>query len=211
MSLLRIFFVVLLVCSSVSIAAEDPSEPNVMSETFEREVSPPALIYVGPGLAIYNGEFTRAFGGSIVGWGVNAGFLRQFGESGLYWGGDFGLHFWGFNPLPNQSMSSRGAVGVQFLPTLVYRFDSLPGQNIKPFFGVSMGPNFYVVHATNTLGASTNQVASSSATHFYFELLARPGVDWEFTKTLSLSLETKVGILNWDFIFLPQASFSIKL
>jgi hypothetical protein len=197
--------------ANLAFAGDDLSMPegSAITEPTD-EPTPTGVVYLGVGLGFYKSDFATTYGGSIIGYGVNAGFLSQFGQSGLYWGGDFGIYFWGINADSTIASNIRGAVSVHMLPSLVYRFSPLPGVSLRPFFGVSVGPNLYVFKNTQA-GPGAGQVTDSGSTNFYFEILARPGIDWEFSQTFRLSAEMKVGVLNWGLIFMPQGNFSINL
>jgi hypothetical protein len=137
--------------------------------------------------------------------------MGQVTEAPLYLGVDFGLNFWGFN-ISQQAGSERSlsAVGIQVLPTAVYRFSVGSVPELVPFFGFAVGPQFYILR-DRTVSPAQNLVKSSSDTHIYLELLVRPGVEYHFTDNLAATFEPKFGLLNFDFIFLPIGSLTLTL
>ena len=191
-----------------------PSAPAT-SGTVSRPsaVNEPSLIMsVGPGLAIYSGDYQALYKSGSFGYALNASVMGQASsELPIYLGLDFGLDFWGFSTpggmaAPGTS-TDLNAVGVQFLPSAIYRFDMATAYNIYPYFGFSLGPHF-LIFRQRTIGAD---IRSTSSTDVYFELLARPGANFQILDNVAVNFEPKFGVLNWQFIFLPQVNFVLSL
>jgi hypothetical protein len=68
-----------------------------------------------------------------------------------------------------------------------------------------------MIFRIRTVDVTQTQIRSDSSTDVYFELLARPGIDYQFAENMAVNFEPKFGVLNWDFIFLPQANFVVSL
>ncbi len=149
----------------------------------------------GPGLAIQNG---------ITGWAVNLGLLKEYSEnSNLFIGADLGLNLWNYNTAGVVgSRIPTGTTGIQFLPTAIYRFQV--AGSVFPYMGVSAGPflrfNNYVLNGDK-----------SSDTDLQFEILFRPGFFLSMGQSVSLQVEGKLGAIDGDFIFLPQANAVFSL
>lgn len=109
----------------------------------------------------------------------------------FYWGGDFGLHFWG-----KVYSATESTTAFQFLPTVVYFGGS--GGNLSPFIGLSAGPYWYVAQAAGAPGID-------------FLLLFRPGLIVNVGQTTKLWVEAKYGSLGGAFIVMPTVSLSISL
>ena len=167
----------------------------------------PSLVFTaGTGLVIHSGNLARQYNSGTVGYALNAGVLSQVTEAPLYLGLDFAMNFFGYQP--PAGVTDNSSVGLQFLPTMVYRFGEVAGYNVAPYFGFSAGPHLHV-HRTRTSAAGTTN--SNSSTNLWFQLLARPGVDFNLMEMLAINVEPKFGVLNWDFIFLPSVNVSVAL
>jgi hypothetical protein len=176
------------------------------------------MVNIAPGLAFFTGDYAKLYKTGTVGFAINASVMAQATpDVPIYVGLDFGLDFWGFSgspsvPAPTGMTNELNAVGVQFLPTAVYRFD-MGAQHFYPYFGFSMGPHFHIFRQRNIPWGATSpdQIRNNSSTNVYFELLARPGVDFQVADNMSVNAEAKFGLLNWDFILLPQVGFALAL
>ncbi len=144
----------------------------------------------GPGLALYHGN---------TGWSVNIGALTEVSQnSNLFVGADLGLNLWYYNTAGVVgSRIPTGTTGIQLLPTAIYRFQV--AGSLFPYVGLSVGP--HVAISSFTLGG-----VRQSETDLQFELLFRPGFFITLGRTVSLQVEAKLGVLDSDFIFLPQAN-----
>lgn len=142
----------------------------------------------GAGLAVTNGNY---------GWAVNIGTLSEVvTESNLFVGADLGINVWNFENT-GAGRVNTSTRGIQLLPSAIYRFQ-ISG-SLFPYVGASVGPHVSIVNFVE------GGVAQSE-TDLQFELLLRPGFFAYLGKTVSLQVEGKLGVLNGDFIFLPQAN-----
>jgi|GEM_PF-3014720 len=174
------------------VAARVNEPQNISTSAIPGERTDSSLfVTAGPGLATYNGN---------IGWSINFGVLSQLGGNrNLFYGLDGAINFWSFssNSAPVAQFSS-GATGIQLLPTMVYRFEvSMPW--LFPYIGLSVGPNIY--REKQTVSGNTD-----TKSDVFLEVLFRPGFFTKLTKTVSLQVEPKFGILRSEFIFLPQAN-----
>lgn len=151
------------------------------------------FVTAGAGVAFLNGN---------TGWALQFGGLGGIDDfPGLYVGADLGLNFWSFTSVSGATaqVSSR-AVGVQLLPTAIFRFDVADNSAVHPYLGVSIGPNLYF-----------ETVGDTSDSSLLFEALFRPGMYMGLTRDVALNLEAKLGLLGGDFIFLPVVAAGLSL
>lgn len=184
-----------------------------VSNTVSRSETPELHVTAGAGLAFYSGDFAQLYPGGRVGWAVNASALRRISDSSFYLGMDFGLNFWDFDSVSGTTAGSdfkRNSIGIQLLPSFVYRFAGVSDFNVTPYLGFSFGPNIYL-HRQRYVDLTRNEVVSNTETKLYLELLVRPGLDIHLTETVGLNTEMKFGLLNNDFIFLPQLNALVTL
>lgn len=202
------WIVLVLVALAQPVFAEDTVETVT-----DRSQTPWLHTALGTGLVFYSGEYGQLYDGGSVGWAMNFSFLRQLGDTNFYVGGDVGLNFFTFDNQRNPAAGTdiqRTSTAIQLLPSMVYRFPDTSEYNVTPYFGFSMGPNVYL-HRQRFSDAARGEVSSDRDTKLYFELLARPGADVHLTETLALNVEPKFGLLNWDFIFMPQVALALTL
>lgn len=144
-------------------------------------------VSVGPGAVAWSSSL-----GSTTGVVANLGAMYLISQSApLYIGADFGLGFLSVSPIFN-------ATYIRLTPSLLYKVELPKSQSVHPYFGVSMGPNITVLNG-DVAGVKTTD------TKVYFEGLTRLGVGFDLTPELGVSVETKVGILGGDVIFLPSS------
>jgi hypothetical protein len=186
-----------LLASSPGVYAEAERDSRSAAATSEtvRTVHgfPPWSVNLGTGLAIYNGS---------TGWALGVGSLYQVTDAPLFVGADLGLNFWSFSAV--MGTTSYGATGVQLLPTAVYALRQEAVRGLHPYFGLSIGPHLYSESRTVAGVTTTN-------TQAFFEVLFRVGANYTLSQTVALQVEPKFGLLNGNFIFLPQVSAVIAL
>lgn len=195
---------VCLVATSGSLLAaqEDRSVPRTATGSIPGEAATESMfINAGPGLAVYRGN---------TGWAMNFGLVKESANTSLMYGLDMGLDFWNFTPVTEAAgvVRSSGNTGIQVLGTVMYRFDLPVSRTIFPYVGLSIGPNFFVERADVTQNGALTQ---RSTTSVFGEFLLRPGFYTRVARSVSLSVEGKLGLLRSDFIFLPQANFVFVL
>ena len=211
--------VILFLALLVRIALGEPEESSggdmASATTAKSPATPKLMLTLGPGAAVYSGNYSQLYDSGSLGYGLNATVVGQIADAPLYAGIDFALDFWGFNAptgsaLPAGTSMDRSLVGIQLTPTILYRFDPSKVYGIYPYFGLSVGPNFQVFRE-RTLDTLHSEIKSTSQTSVLFELLVRPGVDFQVADSVALNVETKFGVLDWDFVFLPQVNFVLLL
>lgn len=159
-------------------------------------------MYVGPGLALYDGG---------TGWAVNFGALTPAYEgSPLFVGADLGIDRWSTSvtQIPNASVSAS-STAFQLLPTAIYRFDIAQAPSLHPYVGLSFGPNILVGRGSTTVNGQP--AVDKSSTTLYIETLFRPGVFTSLTDSVALQIEPKLGLLGSTFIFLPQVNAFFRI
>jgi hypothetical protein len=183
-----------------STASQTTTTTTTTTETVALPSKHNLELSVGPDLAILGD-------GWGTGIGVQFGILTQVSPTmPLYVGGDFGLNLWSgpttsFNPMTGAS-SSAGMVGLQMLPTAIYRFD-IPGTpSIRPYAGISVGPALHFASLGSGLASNTT---------LYFEGLVRPGVEFTVSRRFAVSVEPKLGLLSDQFLFMPTAYATFSL
>ena len=199
----------------VKIAIGADYDESAATQSMPSRSTPKWRVTLGPGAVTYDGSYSQLYQSGSLGYGLNATVVSQLTDAPLYVGLDFALDFWAFDTpkgpgLPAGTTMDRSVVGIQFTPTILYRFDPASPYHIYPYFGFSVGPNFQVFRQ-RTIDSAQSQVKSASDTNVLFELLVRPGVDFNLTDTVALNAEAKFGVLDWDFIFLPQVNFVLCL
>jgi len=169
-----------------------PTEP--VSDTSRKISNFPLDVSVGTGLGFMSGSTAFL---------LNAGITTEVSpELPLWVGFDTGFNFWG-------STLSTSTTGIQLLPTAVYKIALPSTDRIRPFAGLSMGPNILVSSTSLSSGGLT--INSSSSTRVVFEILFRPGVEFDLSHLIALTFEPKFGILDGHFIFAPQAACVFRL
>ncbi len=181
------------------------AEDSVVGENAAQTVGSSAI----PGEAnaadvFLNAGLGLAMLGGNTGWAFNLGALTEYSKnSNLFVGADLGLNLWNFNTAGVVgSRVPTSATGIQLLPTAIYRFQVAGAW--YPYVGVSAGP---YVRINNYELAGVSQ----SDTDLQLELLFRPGFFLNIGKTVSLQVEGKLGVLDAQFVFLPQANAVLAL
>ena len=210
-----ILFLALLVRIALADQDESASSPVTSAATSKSSSIPKLILTLGPGMAVHSGNYSQLYNSGSLGYGLNATVVGQVTDAPLYAGLDFALDFWGFDSpagaaLPSGSTLDRSLVGIQLTPTILYRFDPSKVYGIYPYFGFSVGPHFQVFRQ-RTIDTVHSAIKSTSDTSVLFELLVRPGVDFQLTDVVAINVESKFGVLDWDFIFLPQVNFVLSL
>lgn len=159
--------------------------------------------------------FEASFGGGAMAWSAGVtdvtgqpanatGFVTNIGmmvgvsrTAPLYVGLDLGL---GFLSVDN----NYNATYIRLTPTALYRVNLPDSPSVKPYFGLSIGPNVTVLKAT-----LFNDTAQT--TKVFFEGLTRLGVGFDLTPRLSLSVESKIGILGGDVLFIPCTGVNLSI
>jgi hypothetical protein len=159
-------------------------------------------IWIGPGIAIYDGNYGNILGPKTnVALTMNVSWMARATPSlPFYVGIDGALYFW--NSLSEEGRSIAGT-GIQALPTAIYQFTLPTRLIIHPYLGLSFGPHIYVGQNQAQGGASTQAA--------FLEFLVRPGVQWELNSGFSLNFEPKFGVLNADFVCIPQLTASLAI
>jgi hypothetical protein len=156
------------------------------------------VLWVGPGIAIYDGNYGGNIGANNAALSMNFGFLTNALDAvPLFVGLDGALHFW------NSQVSNRpiAGTGLQILPTAIYKFTIISLPHLKPFFGLSFGPHAYI--GQSAFGGNTTVVL--------LEFLIRPGMQWQLNPDFSLNFEPKIGFLGNAFISIPQFTLALAL
>jgi len=170
------------------------TQPSSTSE--QANVDPTTLssrLSIGPGLGFLNG---------ILGFGLNASWVINAAttEVPLFIGLDTGLHTWTESASSGLARLDVSLTSIPLLATGYFLFD-IPASNIHPFLGLSIGPNVTIGSAKLSFGGSS---ASRSATNVYFQALVRSGFEFDMAPDISFSIEPKLGLLDGEFVFLPQ-------
>lgn len=161
----------------------------------------PFELSIGPGIVTWQASGSPSQPGSAgnaTGAVVNMGFTTAVSSTvPLQIGADFGLGFLSLNPAVN-------ATYIRLTPTVIYKFDLAKTDVVHPYFGLSVGPNVTI------LSVSTGNLNGSS-TKAYLEMLTRLGVSFDLSKQLALSMESKLGTLGGDLIFMPSAVLFVSI
>jgi hypothetical protein len=91
---------------------------------------------------------------------------------------------------------SATVVGLPLMATGIYKFNLPSNPTIHPYAGMSMG---------------INMLFSSLANRVVFEMLFRPGVNFDVARNFSLGVETRFGVLDGSFVFSPQVGATFNL
>lgn len=152
-------------------------------------------VTAGAGLALYDGA---------TGWAINVGALHEVYPNFLV-GADLGLNFFGSNTVSTPAASlSSSSTGIQLLPTAIYRFNVGQSRMVFPYIGLSVGPNVFL----SKISSGAN---STTGTRVLFEALLRPGIYTRVSDVVVLNVEGKLGLLDSNFIFLPQVNIVFSL
>jgi hypothetical protein len=140
--------------------------------------------YIGPGIFV---------GGGTAGFAMNFGGAAHVTNMPLYVGADLGLDFIG------------DATIIQLLPTAYYMFTLPKLRHTRLYGGLSLGP------AIATAGGFAGQVGNAQvnvggSTTVLFEMLIRPGAEFDLAPNLMVQVEPKFGLLSSSFVFIPQAN-----
>ncbi len=96
-------------------------------------------------------------------------------------------------------------VSVTYVPVLATFMVIGSKQNVvRPYFGVAAGTTFAKAEV-----ASGRYSASDTET--YFQVMARPGVEFGFSPVFGMAVEPALGILDETFVFATQVSFVFTL
>lgn len=164
-----------------------------------------SYFWMGPGVAVYSGENHESTHSGKVGFAVNGGAAYQImPDRPIYVGADLGLNFWNFDPSRNGM--ALNALGIQLLPTALYRFHDLLTPGVSLYIGASAGPHLYIVQSKDATGSD-----SGSLMKVYLEILIRPGIVFDVARDLSFGFESKFGILRSELIFLPHLVANLSL
>ncbi len=93
-------------------------------------------------------------------------------------------------------------ISIPILASFVYRFDLKNGA-VHPYLGVSLG-------VALTSGELDGADSGSSSFSTSFQAAARPGVEFDLSKTTSLFVEPQVGFLKSQFLFNPQVGLAFS-
>jgi hypothetical protein len=93
---------------------------------------------------------------------------------------------------------------IPVLATFIYRFDLKRGA-VHPYLGAAMGVSL-------TRGDLENPDADidAASVETQFLGLARPGVEFDFSRTTSFFIEPQFGVLGSEFIFVPQMGLAFS-
>ncbi len=90
-------------------------------------------------------------------------------------------------------------IGIPLLVTAAFQLDTLIQSNkIHPYVGTALGGN--LVLATNNVG-----------NRFYTQFMVYPGAAVDLSDSLTLNVETRLGLSNVSPIFMPLAALEFKL
>lgn len=103
----------------------------------------------------------------------------------LYGGADVGALF---------LTGEQFAMGLMALPTAYFRFQTAPG--VYSLLGMSVGPVFGVGDNIETLRLG---------------LFLKPGLSVELSRSLDLTVETRIGLVGGEFYVLPNFAASFWL
>ena len=107
------------------------------------------------------------------------------GDYPLYVGVDTGFYF---------ATGAEFAGNIPVLATMYIEFAH--GSKVSPLMGVSAGPSFGV---------------GRDARPAVFGMVFKPGLNISLSNSLSLNIESRVGVLGSTFVFLPQITAAFLL
>ena len=182
-----------------AVAAAPSEEAEIKHNSQPSNQTSVESIWVGPGVAIYNGSYNQVLEKGNVGLATNFSWVTPLNPSyPIYVGADAALNFW--NTTANGTRNISGT-GVQLLATAIYKFTLPPIPKIHPYLGLSLGPHIYIGQT----------ISGTSTTSAFVELLFRPGIQWELSSSLAANFEPKFGVLNSDFMIIPQLTLALAI
>ena len=197
----RLLIVGFLIFSSQSVLAEvtlsgtELAMAPTAKQSSEAAVSSkePSLVRlsVAPSLAFINGVFGVGAATSITFYTANA----------LFVGFETGFYRW--SARSSTGFLSASMTSIPLMATILYRF-SISDSPLHPYAGVAAGVSI-------TFGSVTFGSSSGSGSALNFEGLLRPGLELEVTPTMALYFEPKFGLLDSNFLFLPQVGAAFSL
>jgi hypothetical protein len=162
--------------------ASTPTQVKASHETVEVATAPVGQVFIGPGLVTV---------GPLVGFGANANFgfkVNETSYSASYLGFDVGYY------------SIAGQLNI--LPILFsssYRFN-VGTSIVHPKIGVGVGVGLLSGAAVS----GGQEGASGAGGQTALLLVFKPGVDFDVSKNISISLEPKFGLLTAILFFAPS-------
>ncbi len=117
----------------------------------------------------------------------------------FYIGVESGYIQWQTDPELPESVA---AITIPILASFIYRFE-LSRSSMHPYLGGALG----VVLNRGDANSTNLEAATYEAS---FQALARPGIEFEFSKTTSFYVEPQFGLLKSQFLFLPQAGLAFS-
>ena len=189
---------------SLIVAAVVVASPLVASPSLSLEASdtnsdqPAARIAVAPALAIMSGE---------VGGGFDAGVTFRT-NSPIYVGFQTGVYRWSASATSSTGIShaSLSATVIPLMATALYRFET--NSAVHPYIGLSLGAALATGYASVSY---QDDSSSASASKIFFQGLVRPGVEFDLTPGMALTVEPKFGVLKDEFVFLPHLGLSFSI
>jgi hypothetical protein len=171
--------------SKVRHTSRRPASDSTSTESVYGPQNPKWELYAGPGM--------MAFGG-VAGFAINfGGAYKVMPNMPLYVGADLGVGF-------------ASGTEIQILPTAYWVFEVPSMPKFHFMGGLSLGPTIVSEGATIptvNINGTIIQGTSVSASSVQFELLFRPGMQYEVGKNFMATFEPKFGILSSSFIFNP--------
>lgn len=138
--------------------------------------------YAGPAIAVVSGN---------VGWGIAVGAHIR---TNIVLPLTIGLET-GFRRYVDED---NKMLGVPLLVTAAYQLDTLfDSQKIHPYVGGAVGANYVM--------------ATDAVNRLYLQWLVYPGVGFDLNELLTLKVETRIGLSNTAFVFMPLAALEFKL
>lgn len=204
---------------SDQLAMAPTAEATVEAKATIIDESPTRLrLTVGSGFVRYVPDFAEKTASGAIGYSLNLGFMvRPVSSIGWWIGPDLGIQVWTFNP--NAAYNALGGTeeipagidfkvrhyGIPLLLSTMYRFEF--SSWFKPYVGISAGPNIYINHYQAT--AADGRSASVGDSKVLMQVVARPGVDFQFTRVLALNVDGKVGVLDGKALISPSLNLGL--
>jgi hypothetical protein len=166
--------------------ASNNNDTAVVTASIPRENSTLFTVSASPGLTVAGGAaaFTFDFGATV----------KPLRDYPLHVGADLGVDLYG------------GATGFHFLPTAYWVFEINNAPTTRFTAGLSIGPTITSTGGVTVANGLGSTAVIGGPTNVYFELLLKPGVEFDLAKSFMLRINPNFGLIGANFAFVPQVS-----
>lgn len=187
---MKTYFLFLIVFFSLNLFAEEELESTLQESTNQT-----FYLSMGTGLAFISNQF---------GWSVGFSSYKKIDpDKNLYLGLDFGMNFWS---LRNQSLPLLSNIQeLRILPSAYYKLNLEKLKNWKPYIGLAIGIG--ILHGQGL----ENPNWPSNLKGTLLEVMIKPGIQYELSETLSISIDPHFGWIGGQFMTMPMMNASFLL